>query len=235
MGAMDQDFWLQRWQSQQTGWHLEHPHVLLAPALQQLADPPGAALVPLCGKSQDMAALAARGYAVLGVEFAELAVAAFFEEHGVTPEVRQQAPLMRWRGGPWTIFQGDFFALPASVWGEVGLIWDRAALSALDASLRCRYAEHLCTLAPAGAVMALVTFEHAAGDDGPPFSVSQEEVAALFGQRFAIEVFAHREASAELLHLAQRIGRIWERGYLLRPHALRGSVPTARPDNPVGA
>jgi thiopurine S-methyltransferase len=238
---MDNDFWLQRWQDQQTPWHLQHPHVLLETALDKLGDPGGTALVPLCGKSQDMVVLAARGYAVLGVELAEPAVAAFYREQGMRPEIQQQGALRRWQAGPWTIFQGDFFLLPANACQDVGLIWDRAALSALDAPLRCRYARHLDALVPAEAVMALVTFEHRAGDEGPPFSVAPEEVATLFGQRFAIEVFAHREASDELPHLTQRMGRIFERGYLLRPlgsghhHAAQDSAAAVTPDGRGGA
>jgi thiopurine S-methyltransferase len=232
---MDNDFWLQRWQDQQTPWHLQHPHVLLGPALDKLGDPGGTALVPLCGKSRDMVALAARGLGVLGVELAESAVAAFYREQGMVPEIQQQGALWRWQAGLWTILQGDFFLLSANACGDVGLVWDRAALSALDASLRRRYARHLDALVPAEAVMALVTFEHQAGDEGPPFSVAPEEVAALFGQRFAIEVFAHREASDELPHLTQRIGRIFERGYLLRPHGEQGADAAGTQDGHGGA
>ena len=97
---MDNDFWLQRWQDQQTPWHLQHPHVLLGPALQCLGNPQGATLVPLCGKSRDMVALAARGHGVLGVELAEPAVAAFYREQGMRPEIQQQGALRRWQAGP---------------------------------------------------------------------------------------------------------------------------------------
>lgn len=72
---MDTDFWLQRWQDGQTGFHQDEVMPLLQkhwPALQL----PKAArvLVPLCGKTLDMHWLAAQGHRVLGVEVSPLAV-----------------------------------------------------------------------------------------------------------------------------------------------------------------
>src|SRR3546814_12861307 len=45
--------------------------------------------VPLCGKSLDMAWLAARGHRVLGVELSPLAVGQFFDENGLAPAQRE--------------------------------------------------------------------------------------------------------------------------------------------------
>jgi hypothetical protein len=70
----------------QIGFHEGAPNAFLQEHVAKL----GASrqvLVPLCGKSEDLAFLAARGHAVVGVELVEDAVRAFFSEHGLTPAV----------------------------------------------------------------------------------------------------------------------------------------------------
>ena len=65
-------------------------------------------------------------------------------------------------------------------------VYDRAALVAFPEPMRKRYAQTLTEQLPAGVGMLLITLEF---DDaeGPPFSVTEEEVQALYGDRFSIE------------------------------------------------
>lgn len=81
---MQPDFWLEKWQRGETGFHQDEVNPYLArywPRLEAL----GKVFVPLCGKSRDMRWLRRQGHEVLGVELAELAVRAFFEEAGQQP------------------------------------------------------------------------------------------------------------------------------------------------------
>ena len=80
---MQQDFWLERWQKGETGFHQEQ----LNPYLGYFYGEKGVSIekrqtlkvfVPLCGKSVDMLWLARNGYEVLGIECSEIAVKAFF-------------------------------------------------------------------------------------------------------------------------------------------------------------
>ena len=65
---MDADFWQQRWREGRTGFHQDRPTPLLAQYWDAIGVAAGArVLVPLCGKSLDLAWLAARGHRVLGV------------------------------------------------------------------------------------------------------------------------------------------------------------------------
>lgn len=58
---MHPDFWHQRWQQNQIGFHQDTPTPLLQKHWPALGVPAGARVfVPLCGKSLDMAWLAAR-------------------------------------------------------------------------------------------------------------------------------------------------------------------------------
>jgi thiopurine S-methyltransferase len=68
-------------------------------------------LVPLCGKSLDLAWLAGQGYRVLGVELSR-AVEDFFREHGLDAEFCSRA-LSRFGAVAIELWCGDFFALQA--------------------------------------------------------------------------------------------------------------------------
>lgn len=87
---MEPAFWQKRWADNQIGFHQAQVNPYLQkywPRLQ-LA-PASRVLVPLCGKSLDLAWLAGQGYRVLGVELSRQAVEGFFREHGLDADVLQ--------------------------------------------------------------------------------------------------------------------------------------------------
>src|SRR5204863_4627370 len=90
-------------------------------------------LVPLCGKSKDLAWLQQRGHAVVGVELSPIAAKAFFDEQALPFTVEPDGPFARHRGttAAIEIFVGDFFAFDAARAGAVTGYYDRAALVAL--------------------------------------------------------------------------------------------------------
>ena len=84
---MDLNFWHDRWEKGETGFH----QPTLNPYLGYFYGEKGPAFekrsslkvfVPLCGKSLDMQWLAQNGYAVLGIECSPLAVKEFMQTHG---------------------------------------------------------------------------------------------------------------------------------------------------------
>ena len=78
---MQADFWHARWANNQIGFHLDEINPYLMRHLSRLRLQAGERiLVPLCGKTLDLAWLAAQGLEVLGVELSEKAVSDFFEE-----------------------------------------------------------------------------------------------------------------------------------------------------------
>ena len=82
---MEHNFWHERWQSNQLGFHQDATNQRLMTYWPQLALAAGSTvLVPLCGKSLDMAWLAAQGHKVLGIELSQIAVDAFFSENKLT-------------------------------------------------------------------------------------------------------------------------------------------------------
>lgn len=65
---MQQDYWLERWQQNQVGFHREvfNGHLLRFWPMLQPA-PGSRVFVPLCGKSRDLIWLRDQGYDVIGV------------------------------------------------------------------------------------------------------------------------------------------------------------------------
>jgi thiopurine S-methyltransferase len=174
------DHWLERWREGRLGWHEPGGNASLKRYWRGRGH---RVLVPLCGKSVDLRWLAERGHAVTGVELAERGIRAFFEEQGLSYQIRDGAAL-RYEATdlPIAIYHGDYFALQASDFEApfdalFDALFDRAALIALPPQLRPRYAAHTDSLLRAGAERLLVTLEYdQAAVEGPPFSVPAAEV-----------------------------------------------------------
>jgi thiopurine S-methyltransferase len=176
--TVDLAFWQARWKEGRIGFHEGRPNTYLERHLERLAGRPRV-LVPMCGKSEDLALLAAHGHEVIGVELIDDAVAAFFREHELEPSITPRGPMVAYEAGPITLLVGDVFAVTRELIGPIDAIYDRAALIALPDHLRRRYVDHLRALAPKGARVLVVTLEHDA-PDGPPFSVVEAELRALY-------------------------------------------------------
>ena len=91
-------------------------------------------------------------------------------------------------GGPYALWCGDFFKIPAAATAHVAAVYDRAALVAMPAQMRDAYANHLIELMPLKAVMMLVSLDYDPSEmTGPPFPVSDIEIERLFGAAFSID------------------------------------------------
>ena len=185
---MEPEFWHQRWRTGQIGFHQSGPHPYLERWWPTLGVPRGGRVyVPLCGKSLDMVWLAVRGHAVVGSELSPIAVAEFFGEQGADVDARPHGPFRRHSAGAFEILEGDALELTPELLGRVCAAYDRAALVALPAELRPRYAAQFAGLMPSGTKSLLVGFEY---DEvlkpGPPFSVDGSEIARLYGSSFGI-------------------------------------------------
>ncbi|WP_194787793.1 thiopurine S-methyltransferase [Pseudomonas sp. UFMG81] len=178
---MESAFWHKRWADNQIGFHQAQVNPYLQAHWPALGLAPGArVLVPLCGKSLDLVWLAAQGYRVLGVELSRKAVEGFFVEQGLAAEVSRRGAFEVWRGGEVELWCGDIFDLRVEDVADCTGLYDRAALIALPPAMRERYMALLDTLLPACKGL-LVTLDYdQALIDGPPFSVSDEEVRRGF-------------------------------------------------------
>lgn len=203
---MEEAFWQARWAQGQIGFHLQEVNPYLQQHWPSLSIAPGSqVLVPLCGKSLDMAWLAGQGLRVLGVELADRAVEDFFAEQGLQPEVEQQGVLRLYRAAGVEIYYGDFFNVQAEHVAGCTALYDRAALIALPETMRARYVEHLAAILPGNCRGLLVSLEYAQEDmSGPPFSVSQAEIDARLSPYWQIELLARHDVLNENWRFLQR-------------------------------
>ena len=196
---MHPDFWHQRWQDNQIGFHQDKPTPLLLKHWPSLGLTSGCRVfVPLAGKSLDMLWLASRGHRVLGVEIEPLAVEQFFAENGLTPTMRQSEFGTRYRADEIELICGDAFALDADALSDCDAVFDRAALIALPPDMRRRYVQELYTLLPQSCSGLLITLEYPPHEkQGPPFTVPEAEVRELFGRHWNVETLQRSDILAE--------------------------------------
>lgn len=217
---MDTEFWVKRWENDETGFHLDEVNPFLPRFWPQLQVAESSQVfVPLCGKSLDLRWLRDQGHEVWGVELSPLALQQFFSEQGLKPEVRQLGDFEIWETEGIRLFCGDFFKLTPELLGQPSVVYDRASMIALPPAMRQNYARHLLSLAPASTSRLLVTLDYEQTlMDGPPFAVSEAEVLALYGDNFQIEKIFSEDILPENERFQQKgLTRLDESVYLLRP------------------
>ena len=218
---MDRDFWEQRWQQRDIGFHQPHVHEQLKKLWPHLNLPRGRAVfVPMAGKSRDMIWLATQGHRIIGVELSDIAVREFFTEGRTDARANVCRELRNLVGGPFSLYCGDFFDMRAEALSDVAAVYDRAALVALPATLRKRYAETLARILPRDAIIFLIGLDYPEHEiSGPPFSVARQEIEQLFGETFDVSVLEARNGLAASPNLQKRgLTRLQETTYLLRRH-----------------
>lgn len=174
---MRHEDWLDRWETGQIGFHRAEVNPHLTRWLP--ADLPRGArvLVPLCGASVDLPWLVAQGFDVTGVELSPIAVRRLVATIGDTPSVEPHGPYTAWRTPGLTLLQGDVLQLDEA---PFDLIWDRAATIALPPDVRAAYARVLRRHLKPGGRLLLVSMVAPGRTTGPPFSVDDDAIQALY-------------------------------------------------------
>lgn len=203
---MNQDFWLERWENKQIGFHQADGHPMLHKHWPQLSLPADSrVLVPLCGKSPDMRWLADQGHHVTGIEFSAIAAQEFFAEASLAYRHEHVGDFDCYIGEQIEIRVGDVFDLPAADLARFEAFYDRAALIALPDDMRRAYVRHLMGGLRRGATGLLITFGYDASlMDGPPFNVDDEDVGELYGPYAHVDLLAERRGLPESDHLRDR-------------------------------
>ena len=203
---MEPDFWIEGWQQGRTGFDQDEPHRWLSEHWATLRTATDATVfVPLAGKTVDMVWLAEQGHKIIGVELSQLAVDGFFDMVGLAPEVEEIGPLTVYRAGPYELWRGDLFELPATVFDRIDVVYDRASIVALPPDIRRRYAETLTTQLRPDAPWYLVSFTYDQAEmDGPPFSVPLDEVERLFAEEFELETLVDESVIERAVAMQER-------------------------------
>ena len=215
---MKKDFWLERWERAETGFHQDEINPYLRLHWPDLHLTRGSEVfVPLCGKSLDMVWLREQGLFVLGVELSPIAVQEFFSEKGQTPHRVHSAKFASYIADGICLSCGDFFDLSKDDLAQVGAVYDRASLVALPPEMRERYVRHLASILPSGTRILLITFDYPQAEmSGPPFAVSVGEVEALYRDYAEIRLLVQQDVLAQNPRFQQRgVTRMQENVFLL--------------------
>ena len=220
---MEKDFWLERWEREEIGFHQNEVNPYLRQYWQDLhLARDSVVFVPLCGKSSDMLWLREQGHQVLGVELSAIAVQAFFKESGYTP---QQVTQHQVTGGKFDcceangirILCGDFFDLSRDELAKVSVVYDRASLIALPPEMRVRYVRHLVSILPPATQILLITVDYPQPEmQGPPFSVASGEVEALYREYAEVHLLMQLDVLSKNPRFQERgLSRLQENIFLL--------------------
>lgn len=173
--------WLERWEQGRIGWHEPDGNANLKRHWPVL-DIGSRVLVPFCGKTRDLIWLANRGLDIVGVELSQIAVEAFFTEHGLEYEAEDNGDLVSYRSHthPITICCGDYFDFESKPFDA---LYDRGALVAVSADERPRYVEHTKSLLKEDAYQLVITLEYDQSQAcGPPFAVMPDEIISYWSE-----------------------------------------------------
>ena len=205
---MNPEFWLQRWRDQRIGFHRAGTLPLLEKHWPTLALPiDSRVLVPLAGKSLDMLWLAAQGYRVLGVELSPLAVQQFLRENALDATRHDSAQGQHYVADRIEMICGNVFTLDDATLATCSGVYDRAAVIALPPPMRKRYARELYARLPSGCRGLMITLQYPQQEmDGPPFSVDESDVHALFAHDWQVDTLECRDIlAAEPKFVAQGV------------------------------
>lgn len=215
---MKKEFWLERWERAEIGFHQNEVNPYLRRFWRELRVARGGEVfVPLCGKSLDMVWLRQQGNFVLGVELSAIAVKDFFHEQGLSPQRVGGAHFDNLIADGMCLACGDFFDLRKNDVAQVSAVYDRASLVALPPEMRERYARHMAEILPSGTHILLIAFDYPQAEmQGPPFSVSVQEVQALYGQYADIRLRGQEDVLDQNPRFKQHgVTRMQENAFLL--------------------
>ena len=190
--------WHERWQIRNINFHLSQVHPDLIKYVSELTLPAqGRCFVPLCGKSLDLEWIAKNlGHQVTGVEFSPIPIQEFFSEHNLTAHRENQQNHVLYKAQNIEIYQGDFFSLPSTLNHQFDWIYDRASLVAINPEQRKDYVKKCTSMLKEDGKILLLSFHYDPESfEGPPHSLSKDQIQKLYGGAFSITHLAEDRKS----------------------------------------
>ncbi|GAB6030017.1 hypothetical protein CHUAL_005708 [Chamberlinius hualienensis] len=209
------NYWFRKWDNNDLLFHKLQPNDALVTNIDKLTlgREHLTFLIPLCGKSLDMAWLYRQGHSVIGIEVSELAITSFFRELELD-YTKSQVPngTLYYSGeGRIKIFQGDLFRFDVETIGKVDAVWDRGSLVAIYKDERIKYSELLKSYLKPGFRYLLQTVEYDDRNTSSPFftprSVPENEVRSLFNEFGIVEKLRAEDKTEEVIK--GRVDEIW--------------------------
>lgn len=207
---MEASFWHQKWERGEIAFHQSQANPLLVAHFDKLnLAKKSRVFLPLCGKTLDIAWLLAGGYRVVGAELSEIAIDELFQSLGLKPQITKVGALLHFQAEDIDIYVCDIIDLSAQTLGQVDAIYDRAALVALPAEIRKKYASHLISITKA-APQLIIAYEYDQSlIDGPPFSVCEEEIKQHYGADYLMTVLETKDVEGGMKGKAASKETVW--------------------------
>jgi SAM-dependent methyltransferase len=170
-------FWEEIYQNGRAPWDLGGPTPVFRRLLDSGKFTPGRMIVPGAGRGYDARMFARYGFEITAVDFAAEAV------RDMQTLADSQAPV--------DVRQGDIFALSPDLNYTFDYVLEYTCFCAIDPRRRPEYADLVARLLKSAGTYIALVFPIRDSEDGPPFSVSPEELIGLLAARGF--VLQHRE------------------------------------------
>lgn len=207
---MEPQFWHDRWANNEIGFHKSDANPLLVKYFNELALEKGSRIfVPLCGKTRDIPWLLSNGYRVAGAELSSIAIEQLFADLKIQPTVAKNSAVDHYHADNVDIFGGNIFDVTRTMLGPVHATYDRAALVALPETMRSRYTAHVTGITD-HAPQLLICYEYdQRAAEGPPFSITHEEVRRHYGHRYQLRLLTSAEVPGGLKGKCAATEHVW--------------------------
>ncbi|MEO0041008.1 MAG: hypothetical protein RL329_456 [Bacteroidota bacterium] len=178
---LDQAYWENRYQQQDTVWDLKQVSPPLKFYINQLKNKDLRILIPGCGNAHEAAYLLERGFTnITLIDIAPTMVDALKQQFKAHPAIK--------------VVLGDFFELPFEQQGMYDLILEQTFFCALNPILRPTYVEKMHQLLVSNGKLVGVLFQ-VFFEKNPPFGGSKQEYRPLFEPFFQIKILENCENS----------------------------------------
>lgn len=166
---LDESYWEDRWQNNQTGWDIGHGSTPLVEYFKLLDDKSTRILIPGCGNAYEGEYLLKNGFTnVYLVDMAKSALENFAQRNPSFPKDH--------------LIHANFFDLKDSF----DLIVEQTFFCALNPDLRSLYVDKAHDLLSKNGILMGVLFNKDFGNPTPPYGGSTEEYLGLFQRKFLI-------------------------------------------------
>lgn len=168
---LNENFWNDKYTTNQTGWDLKAPSTPLKGYIDQLEDKNIRILIPGCGNAYEAEYLLEQGFTnITLIDISEIVVEKIKEKFKHNPNIK--------------VLHQDFFELD----GEFDLILEQTFFCALDPKLRQSYSIKMNELLAENGKLVGVLFNREFGNNTPPFGGDKTEYQTYFNDYFDFKV-----------------------------------------------
>ncbi|MDM1546828.1 methyltransferase domain-containing protein [Empedobacter falsenii] len=168
---LNENFWNDKYTTNQTGWDLKAPSTPLKEYIDQLENKNIRILIPGCGNAYEAEYLLEQGFTnITLIDISEIVVEKIKEKFKHNPNIK--------------VLHQDFFELD----GEFDLILEQTFFCALDPKLRQSYSIKMNELLAENGKLVGVLFNREFGNDTPPFGGDKTEYQTYFNDYFDFKV-----------------------------------------------